>query len=295
MEQASSEVMLLCDVNSILGEGPTWDHHSKKLIWVDIIGKRIHTFEPASGEVRTITIEQKIGSAVPRVEGGLVIALENGFHTLDLETEQLTKRIDPEKDMPGNRFNDGKCDEAGRFWAGTMDMKEKSPSGSLYCLETDGTVRRMVEGVTVSNGLGWSPDNQTLYYIDSPTKKVMAYDYSLERGEITNPRVAVTIPEGEGFPDGMTVDSQGMLWIAHWDGWQVSCWNPETAEKIASIPVPAAQTSSCTFGGENLDELYITTARVGLSEEQLKDQPHAGGVFCIKPGINGRPASFYGG
>jgi sugar lactone lactonase YvrE len=295
MEQARSVVKLLCDVNSTLGEGPTWDHRSKKLIWLDVLGKRIHTLEPTKGEVRTITIEQKVGAAVPRVQGGLVLALENGFHTLDLETEQLTKLIDPEKDMPGNRFNDGKCDEIGRFWAGTMDMEEKNPSGSLYCLETDGTVHKIVEGVFVSNGIGWSPDNQTMYYIDSPTKKVKAFDYSLERGEITNPRIAVTIPEGEGFPDGMTVDSEGMLWIAHWDGWQVSRWNPATGEKIDSIPVPAAQTSSCIFGGENFDELYITTARVGLSEEQLKIQPHAGGIFYIKPGAKGRPTHFYGG
>jgi sugar lactone lactonase YvrE len=295
MEQAQGVVKLLCDVNSTLGEGPTWDHRSNKLIWLDVLGKRIHTFDPTKGERRTITIDQKVGSAVPRVQGGLVLALENGFHTLDLETEQLTRLIDPEEDIPGNRFNDGKCDETGRYWAGTMDMEEKSPSGSLYCLETDGTVRKVVEGVSVSNGIGWSPDNRTMYYIDSPTKKVMAYDYSLERGEITKPRVAVTIPEGEGFPDGMTVDVEGMLWIAHWDGWQVSRWNPATGEKITSIPVPAAQTSSCIFGGDNYDELFITTARVGLSEEQLKQQPHAGGVFCIKPGVKGKPSSFYGG
>ncbi|TVY10793.1 SMP-30/gluconolactonase/LRE family protein [Paenibacillus cremeus] len=294
MEQ-ERKLELVWDGKAVLGEGPAWDHRSGQLVWVDIQGRRVHLFNPADGINRTIELNQMIGAAVPRAEGGLVLALQHGFHTLDLETETLTPLADPESDQPGNRFNDGKCDDAGRFWAGTMDMKEGKPAGSLYCLEKDGTVRKTVEGVTVSNGIAWSHDNRTMYYIDSPTKKVVAYDFALETGELSNPRTAVVIAEGEGMPDGMTIDSEGMLWVAQWDGWQVSRYNPATGDKLDTIHVPAARSSSCAFGGENYDELYITTARVGLSEEQLASQPHAGGLFRVKLGVKGKPTAFYGG
>jgi sugar lactone lactonase YvrE len=292
MEQ---ELKLIWDGKAILGEGPVWDHTNGQLIWIDIIGKSLHFFDPAQRAHRTISLDQRIGAAVPRVKGGLILALENGFHELDLETKQLKKLIDPESDKPGNRFNDGKCDEAGRFWAGTMDMKEERPNGALYCLETNGTLRKAVDSVITSNGIAWSPDNKTMYYIDSPTKRVLAYDFVLESGQISNPRIVVTIPDGEGLPDGMTIDNEGMLWIALWDGWQVSRWDPNSGKKLSSIPVPAARVTSCVFGGENFDELFITTARVGLDEKQLADQPSAGGVFSIKPGYKGKQSCFYGG
>jgi sugar lactone lactonase YvrE len=294
MEQAHQELKLIWDGKAMLAEGPVWDHTNGQLVWVDIMGKCVHFFDPTKAVDRTITLDQRIGAAVPTIHGGLILALENGFHELDLETERLTKIIDPESDKPGNRFNDGKCDDAGRFWAGTMDMNEEHPNGSLYCLETNRTLRKAVEGIIVSNGMAWSPDNRTMYYIDSPTKRVLAYDFVLESGELSNPRIVVTIPDGEGFPDGMTVDTEGMLWIAQWDGWQVSRWDPHLGKRILSIPVPVARVSSCVFGGENFDELFITTARVGLNEKQLADQPSAGGIFSIKPGYKGRPSSFYG-
>lgn len=294
MEQ-ERKLELVWDGKAELGEGPAWDHRSGQLVWVDIQGKRVHLYDPAQGTNRTIQLDQRVGAAVPREQGGLVLALENGFHTLDLETKRLTKLIDPESDKPGNRFNDGKCDGAGRFWAGTMDMKENSPAGALYCLEPDGTLRKAAQGITTSNGLAWSPDQRTMYYIDSPTRRVTAYEFSLETGEIRNPRTIITIPAGEGLPDGMTVDEEGMLWIAQWDGWQVSRWNPDTGAKIDSIPVPAARATSCTFGGPHYDELYITTARIGLSEQELAEQPHAGGLFRLKPGVKGKPTCFYGG
>jgi sugar lactone lactonase YvrE len=294
VEQAHGELKLIWDGKAALGEGPVWDHTNGQLIWVDIVGKNVHFIDPLNGSERTISLNQRIGAVVPRMDGGLILALENGFHLLDLETEQLTKLIDPESDKPGNRFNDGKCDEAGRFWAGTMDMTESGPNGSLYCMETNGTVRKVVEGITVSNGIVWSEDNQTMYYIDSPTLKVMAYDFNLESGVMSNPRTVITLPDGEGVPDGMTIDTEGMLWIAQWGGWQVSRWDPKLGKKLSSIPVPAAHVTSCVFGGENFDELYITTARVGQDEEQLAKQPSAGGVFCIKPGYKGKPTSFYG-
>ncbi|WP_284642897.1 SMP-30/gluconolactonase/LRE family protein [Paenibacillus silviterrae] len=286
---------LLHDEQATLGEGPAWDHRQGLLYWVDIIGKRVHLYNPKLRSNRTIQLEQLVGAAVPRKEGGLVLAMQNGLHLLDLETEQVRFLVDPEQDQPGNRFNDGKCDSAGRFWAGTMDMKEEAPRGSLYCLEPDGTLHKKISGVTTSNGMGWSPDDRIMYYIDSPTRKVSAFDFELSTGVISNGRTLFTIPEGEGFPDGMTVDAEGMLWVAQWDGWQVSRWNPATGERIGQIRLPVARVTSCTFGGDNDDELYITTARIGLSEQELAEQPHAGGLFRIRPGVKGRATSFYGG
>lgn len=295
MEQIQPSAELIWDGRATLGEGPSWDHRRSLLLWVDIEEKQVHYFNPTEGSNRTIQLDQMVGAAVPRTQGGLVLAMEHGLHTLDLETERLTKLIHPEEGMEGNRFNDGKCDEAGRFWVGTMNMRDDQPTGALYCLETDGTLRKEVEGVTISNGLGWSPDGQIMYYIDTATKRVVAYDYSPADGKISNRRTVVSIPEDEGFPDGMTVDEEGMLWVAHWEGWQVSRWNPQTGEKIGSVRLPVARVSCCAFGGEHYDELYITTARTGLTEEQLAEQPHAGGLFRIKPGVKGRPTFFYGG
>jgi len=293
MTQPQAELVL--DLKATLGEGPCWDSRSGTLYWVDIKQNELHAYRPEQGTNRTITLDQMVGAVVPRQEGGLVLALQHGFYLLDLETEQLTFIDDPESDKTENRFNDGKCDAAGRFWAGTLSFDEKEPIAALYVLEKDRRVRKVLDGITVSNGLGWSPDGGTMYYIDSPTKKVVAYDYDVESGSLGQARTVVTIPEGGGFPDGMTVDAEGMLWVAQWDGWQVSRWNPQTGEQIGKISLPAARVTSCTFGGERLDELYITTARTGLSEEELAKQPHAGGVFRVKPGVVGLPTHMYGG
>ena len=294
MEQLNSELKLVWDGKAIIGEGPSWDHREGHLVWIDINGKTVNLFDPQKETNRTILLDLKVGAAVPTQQGGLILAAEQGFYLLDLKTEQLTLLSSPEEDKPLNRFNDGKCDRAGRFWAGTMSRDGKLPTGSLYCVEASGIHRKAVENVTISNGLDWSLDHKTMYYIDSRTRQVVAYDYSLHSGEITNPRTVVTIPDGEGVPDGMTLDAEGMLWVAQWGGWQVSRWDPATGKKIGSIAVPASQTSSCAFGGEDYDELYITTARNGLSEAQLEKEPLAGGLFRIKLGVKGNPTNFYG-
>ncbi|MDR6551080.1 SMP-30/gluconolactonase/LRE family protein [Paenibacillus qinlingensis] len=296
MEQQYTELALIWDGKAQLGEGPVWDHRAGQIIWVDINGQSVHLLNPATETHRTIQLDQKVGAAVPRKQGGLVLAMERGFHLLNLDSEALTPLYDPESHLPNNRFNDGKCDRAGRFWAGTMAQNESGATGSLYCMDVDGTVRTIEDGcITVSNGLGWSPDNKTMYYIDSPTRKVVAYAYEAETGHVSDPRTVITIPEGEGFPDGMAVDNRGMLWIAQWGGWQVGCYNPLNGEKIGSIPVPVERTSSCAFGGEHMDELYITTASVGVSDEDREKQPHAGGLFRIKLDVTGAHANFYGG
>ena len=189
-----------------LGEGPLWDHERKLLYWLDIIGKELHIYDPETLFEKTITADQMIGTVVSRSSGGFVLAMEKGFYFLDEDTGETVFIADPENDKPDNRFNDGKCDPAGRFWAGTLNMKGEKKKGSLYCLDTDLKVTKKIESVTTSNGIIWSNDSKRMYYIDTPTREIWEFDYDAGNGDISNRRVAVCIPEGEGMPDGMTID-----------------------------------------------------------------------------------------
>ncbi|KMY43204.1 SMP-30/gluconolaconase/LRE domain protein [Bacillus sp. FJAT-27916] len=289
----SGKLELLVDENAILGEGPTWDEKAQSLYWLDIMGKQLHIFEYAKGSNRTIELEQMPGTIVPRKSGGAVIALQNGFYFMNLETGQLEPITDPESHLPHNRFNDGKCDPKGRFWAGTIHLEGKEHTCALYCLDTNLEVDRKISEVTNSNGLAWSPDESTFYFIDTPTLKVVAYDYDAKTGSITNPRNIIAFPEDEGFPDGMTIDEEGMLWIAHYSGSKVSRWDPNNGQQLTTISVPAKHVTSCTFGGPDLDELYITTAK--QDDTDMNEFPHAGGLFRIKPGVKGMPAVPFNG
>jgi sugar lactone lactonase YvrE len=224
-----------------------------------------------------------------------VLALQQGFYHLDLETEKLTPLVDPESHLPDNRFNDGKCDSRGRFWAGTTRLKHDEPAGFLYMLDADLNVHRRLDDVWISNGLAWSQDDRTMYFIDSPTGEVIAFDFDVAAGEIGNERLVIEIPEGGGSPDGMTIDEEGMLWIALWDGWRVIRVNPESGAIIDEVKMPVARPTSCVFGGPNLDELYITTASTRLPAEELDKQPQAGGLFRCKPGVKGLAAIEFAG
>ncbi|MCL6456469.1 MAG: SMP-30/gluconolactonase/LRE family protein [Gorillibacterium sp.] len=286
---------IVVDAQAVLGEGPCWDAVRKVLYWVDIEGFLIHEFNPADHTDRVFPVGQYVGAVVPRESGGLVWVGRDGFYSLNLMTEQLAPLVVPVESIETNRFNDGKCDPAGRFWAGTMSTNGGEKQGTLYRLDLDQTVHPMIQAVTISNGLAWSADAKTLYYIDTPTNCVVAYAYHMETGEIASPRTVITFPQGEGYPDGMTIDEEGMLWVAHWGGWKVSRFDPRTGERIAEISVPAAQVTSCAFGGDHLDELYITTARTGLSQDELDKQPAAGGLFRVRPGVRGTPTFTFGG
>lgn len=289
-------VELACDAQVQLGEGPVWDARSNRLYWVDILSHRVHVHrqgEPASDGM--IELTPYVSSIVPRRSGGFALTLQDGFYGYDPAGDELTRLAEVEASMPGNRFNDGKCDPAGRYLAGTMSMNDEPGRGALYSLDAGHAVHTLVDDVSISNGLAWSADGATMYYIDTPTQCVFAFDYDLASGAVANRRVAAEIPEEEGSPDGMTIDAEGMLWIAHWGGWQVSRWNPATGEKLLAVPVPAAQVTSCAFGGERLDQLYITTARIGLGEAELAGQPHAGGLFCAAVGVRGLPTNLYAG
>ncbi|WP_010277479.1 SMP-30/gluconolactonase/LRE family protein [Paenibacillus senegalensis] len=286
---------VISGIHAELGEGPVWDDRRQVLYMVDISGKIIYEFNPQNSNVQAYPTEQMVGALVPREQGGLLLAMQQGLYTYDLDMKQTDWIGDPEAGREDNRFNDGKCDPAGRFWAGTLSMVGKKEQAALYRLDTDGTITKMIDAVSCSNGLAWSSDHQTMYYIDTLSERVMAYDFNKTTGDISNGRTVIDFTDQPGLPDGMTIDAEDCLWIAHWGGCQVSRWNPKTGDKLASIELPALNVTSCTFGGKNLDELYITTAYEGMSEEERRQYPKSGCLFKTTPGVTGTPASFYKG
>ena len=289
----TTDVELVLDARAELGEGPVWDARSGRLIWVDITAGVIHRTDPTTGADDTLDVGRTVGAAVPAADGRLAIAVDDGFWFADLETGEL-ERIAPIPVSDELMMNDGKTDGAGRFWAGTKDAHGNRPLGSLYRLDPDRSVTGMVDGVTISNGLGWSPDDTAMYYIDSPTHAVDVFRFDPASGSIADRRRLVELPREWGLPDGMTVDEDGFLWVAFWTGAAIRRLDPG-GTLVASIGFPVTLVTSCTFGGPELDELYVTTARVGLSDEELRDQPAAGGLFRLRPGVSGRRASPYEG
>jgi sugar lactone lactonase YvrE len=291
----STSTELVLDAQATLGEGAIWDAKRQALLWIDIVKQQVHIYNPSTQENRTIQLDQMVGTVVPRQSGGLMVAVHHGFASLDLETEEMEIVADPEHDQPENRFNDGKCDPAGRFWAGTLSLKGKRGTCNLWRLDADLSVHKMIEGVSVSNGIVWTADRTAMYYVDTPTHRVDRFDYDHDTGEIANRSVAVRIPEGMGSPDGMTIDSEGMLWVCLWQGGKVSRWDPKRGELLQTVDLPASNVTSCAFGGVNLEQLYITTARINVSDEQLQEQPLAGGLFRADVGVSGMPAFEFAG
>ncbi len=268
--------------SSLLGEGPVWDKINGSIVWVDILNGNIHEFSTATNKYKKIKVKAMVGAVALCTNGQLLAALKTGLAFVKRTNGTVKMMHHPEVHLPGNRFNDGKCDPAGRFWIGTMALSEKQKAGSVYVIEKDFSHSTKIKDVSLSNGMAWSPDHKTFYFIDTPTFEIVAYDYDIETGNISNKRVALTIPKKEGFPDGMTIDTEGMLWIAHWDGWQVARWDPHTGKKLLHISLPAARITSCTFGGDDLQDLYITSASIGLTETQHEQQPLAGSLFVVK-------------
>jgi len=289
----TNDLTLVLDAQASLGEGPIWDARQNLLWWVDITLKRLHAFTPESGANQTFELDQMIGTVVPRQRGGFVLAAEQGFLAFNPATGQANSIMDPEADRPETRFNDGKCDPAGRLWAGTMARDEAAGAGSLYCLDTDGSCTKKLGALTVANGIVWTADRSTMYYIDSPTRRIDAFDYDLATGAIGHRRTAVSIPEGMGYPDGMSIDAEDHLWVGLWGGWAVAHFDPRTGKLLSRIEVPSANVTACAFGGPTLQDLYITTARERCGD--LADQPHAGGLFRARPGVRGVPSVAFGG
>ena len=282
---------LLLDTRSELGEGAVWHPENRELWWVDIEQGYFHVFDPATGKNTTIKLGQKVGTVVPTTTGDALLALHDGIYAYRFSDERLKKVApNPENATTGNRFNDGKCDPGGRFWVGTMGANR---SGALYRMDADSVLRIIRTGVGTSNGIVWSLDKKVMYHIDTDTRKVTAYDYNNQPGEVVNPRDAIVIPHDMGAPDGSTLDSEGMIWIAHWGGGCVTRWNPTNGELLCKVEVPAALVTSCAFGGENLDTLFITTARIGVKGESAERYPYSGGLFFVKPGVKGIKANMF--
>jgi len=286
---------LLLDTHADLGEGPAWDAEAKQLYWVDIHAGDVHIFDPEKGTDACISLGEKVGCVAPCQSGELVIALRGCFATLNLNTQKLNRIVAVNEHFPGNRFNDGKCDPVGRFLAGTMDDAEKEASGALYSLSPNGLLKTLLTGVRISNGMAWSPNYKTFYHIDTPSRQITAFDYDLATGELSDSRTVIEISPELGWPDGMTSDSQGMLWVAMWGGAKITRWNPFNGQLVEATPVPALNITSCIFGGADLTDLYITSARKGLSQEQLVKYPQSGGLFKIKTEIQGMPTFAFGG
>lgn len=286
---------LLLDAHADLGEGPAWDMVKQQLYWVDIRAGDLHIYHPENGTDIRIPLGEKVGCVAPCRSGDLVVALRGRIATLNLITQNLTHLVTLEDHLPGNRFNDGKCDPAGRFLAGTMDNAEEEASGTLYSYSSKGELKTLLTGVRISNGITWSPDFKIFYHIDTPSHQITGFDYDLATGEIDQPRPVITIPPELGWPDGMTSDSQGNLWVAMWGGAKITRWNPTSGDLLESIPVPAFNVTSCIFGGEDLTDLYITSAIKGLSREQAAKYPYSGGLFSIKTKTKGMQTFAFAG
>jgi sugar lactone lactonase YvrE len=279
---------------STTGEGAIWHPDRNSLFWVDIEGKKLFEYIPEKKACRVWRFDRMISTVVPETDSTMIVALQNEIVRVNLNSGANTSVV-PIPDKNGNvRCNDGKCDPAGRLWVGTMSMKHVKGDGILYMLTSNGKVTEKLKKVSISNGIVWSSDKKFMYYNDTPTNRIARYRYNDSTGEILYDGVAVEIPKGTGSPDGMTIDSNDNLWVAQWGGSGVYCYSPYTGELLMKVDVPALHVASCAFGGEKLDTLYITTARAGLTKEQLDKYPLSGSLFKCVPGAKGVAANTFG-
>jgi sugar lactone lactonase YvrE len=284
------EFEIVHDARATLGEGPAWDTKNQTIYWVDILEKRVHYHH--DNDDGFIQLDEMPGCLAPTKSGTLIVAARASILDLEPATDKTTL-LASVTEHANNRFNDGKCDPAGRFLAGTMNMDEKTPSGALYSVDGQ-SVTRLLDGIRISNGLAWSPDHKTFYYIDTPTREVQAFDYDFPTGQIANPRVVITVPESLGWPDGMTSDTEGNLWIAMWGGAAITRWNPENGKLLEKISLPAKNVTSCVFGGDDLNELYVTSARGGLEDADLTAYSHSGSLMRLQTRVRGMPTFEFG-
>lgn len=278
-----------------VGEGALWDERRQMLWWVDIHACKVHRFDPLGCVDTAWDVGQHVGTVVLDQEGDLLLALRSGFARLDPNKGKLRKIHEPEPQLDFMRFNDGKCDPQGRFWAGTMAYDCRSGAGSLYVLDTSGQVSRALDGLSISNGLVWSEDGRTLFFIDSLSYEVHAYDCHPDKVELSHRRVVVRFDkDSEGMPDGMAIDTHGGLWVALFGGSCIVRIDPSSGAKTHKVVVPTSNITSCAFGGPELQQLYITSATVHLSPEQRHAQPWAGGLFVAEVPFTGRFSDRYG-
>ncbi len=281
---------VVCEKIMVLGEGPLWHPVEKCLYWVDIVSANLHRLNN-DGTTDKFSMPSEIGSIAWRTKGGLIAALNDRFVSIDTKTGTTQNIALPLKGIKKVMFNDGKCDRQGRFWAGTKDRAEQNPIGALYCLNK-GEVTEVLNGFTVTNGIAWNLDNSLMYVCDSPARQIYQYEFDPTNGCLGQMRIFAQILQEEGFPDGLTVDSQGYLWSCHWGGWQITRYAPN-GEIDSVIPMPVPRPTSCCFGGADLTTLYVTSASINLTAAQLADAPQSGMVFAIETDIKGLPEPSY--
>lgn len=281
--------------SSLLGEGPIWSSRDNALYWVDILAPAIHSLHPLDGTTTVTRLGSMVSLAVPKTSGGLLLATPAGLMAFDGDSKRMTRFAHPEAERPGNRYNDGKCDRMGRLWIASMDLGTAPNRGSLFRVDPDGQWQRMDTGFTVPNGMGWSPDDTRMYFADTFRRTVFVYDFDLRAGRIANRRPLIEFDAARGKPDGLTVDEEGCLWIAMWDAWHIARYSPDGRE-LERVALPVPRPTSCCFGGDHLDTLYITTASVRLSEAELAAAPLSGSLFAFRPaGVRGLPETAFAG
>ncbi len=269
---------------SLLGEGPVWDDKNEALYWVDIDKAMLHAYFPGSSKVKSFVLKESASCVALCSDGRLLLALKQSLALFDPKNSELkqVKSVDVAERV---RFNDGKCDGDGRFWVGTMDVEEREPIGALYVVEAGFKMRKALGDVTISNGIGWSPDYGEMYYVDSPTRKVSVFRYDEEKGELHGMLKSVDLSFQHGVPDGLTVDSEGKIWVAIWEGSCILRVDPATSKVLSKIELPVPRVTSCTFGGKHLDTLIITTAQ--------NERGVGGELYSVETGVKGIPTDVF--
>ncbi len=298
LDVTAPEVTAWSPEPGLLSEGPRWHEERRELLWVDILGRRFHratlTADGGPGQIRTIEVDRPVGAVAPAERGGYVLAAGQGFLFVD-ESGSVRELAQPEAGHADVRMNDGACDPQGRFWAWTMAYDESPGAGTLYRLELDGSCKTMLTGLTISNGIGWSPDGRTMYLCDSGVATVEAFDFDGATGVIGGRRTLIHLDQPGVAPDGLTVDDEGDIWVGLYGGWSVRCYGPDGSLR-SSVEIPAAQATSCAFGGGDRKTLFVTTGRERLEEAALAEQPDAGRVFAVTGlGVSGPGCNPYRG
>lgn len=298
---SSVKVESVVKVGALIGEGPVWEESEQTLLFVDIAGKKIHRWSPTTNQIHTVETSDMVGFAVPRRCGGYIAGIGRGFVAVDWSTRAMTSLLEVDEDRPNNRLNDGKVDPVGRLLAGTM-AREVRPAelerqqGSLFSVASDLTVNKHLSQVDISNGMDWSLDQKTFFYIDSLALTVDAFDYDIITGHLGNRRVVYRMEEEEGLPDGMTIDVDGHLWVACYNGGRVINIDPTTGVRLRSVSLPTMKTTSCCFGGPDFSDLYVTSASLGLDQSEMRQQVEAGHTFKVTGlGVKGRPPCLFSG
>jgi len=298
----------LWEAGALLGEGTCWSVREQALCWVDILGHRLHRYTPSNGARQTWVFDETISAVAERVGGpGLIVTLQHAFALFDPASRALRRLHEPEPTRPTNRFNDGKCDAQGRFWAGTMDFGCAAPSGALYRYRAAAADEASAgdgfgvcdlaldAGFPVTNGPTWSRDGRTLYFTDTVHGRIDAHDFDPATGSVSNSRPWLHFAEADGRPDGMTTDAAGRIWIAHWGAACVTCHDPVDGDELLRVRLPASQITNVAFGGPAFDTLFVTSARVDLDPERLQEEPLAGGLFAVRTDARGVAANLFAG